>query len=288
MTVADTGDALRFETTPTQVLSGPAGGIAVRFVGQTAAPGVPLVALTHLGGNLDSFDPEVVDPLAGDRRVVLVGYSGVGASDGPLRDSIEDMAADVIAVVRTLGFERVDLLGLSMGGMVAQEISDQAPELVDHLVLAGSGPAGGPGLTRLTGVMVRGILTGIITRTDPTVRLFFTRTRNARRAAAAYRSRLARRTRARDTPVGIGVFRAQLRAVRRWGDRHWSPSPSAFTGPVLVLHGDSDRMVPATNAEALRDRYPQATIRIFPDSGHGVVSQNRTDIVTAVRQLLRT
>lgn len=288
MTVADTGDALRFETTPTQVLSGPAGGIAVRFVGQTAAPGVPLVALTHLGGNLDSFDPEVVDPLAGDRRVVLVGYSGVGASDGPLRDSIEDMAADVIAVVRTLGFERVDLLGLSMGGMVAQEISDQAPELVDHLVLAGSGPAGGPGLTRLTGVMVRGILTGIITRTDPTVRLFFTRTRSARRAAAAYRSRLARRTRARDTPVGIGVFRAQLRAVRRWGDRHWSPSPSAFTGPVLVLHGDSDRMVPATNAEALRDRYPQATIRIFPDSGHGVVSQNRTDIVTAVRQLLRT
>lgn len=288
MTVTDTGDALRFETTPTQVLSGPAGGIAVRFVGQTAAPGVPLVALTHLGGNLDSFDPEVVDPLAGDRRVVLVGYSGVGASDGPLRDSIEDMAADVIAVVRTLGFERVDLLGLSMGGMVAQEISDQAPELVDHLVLAGSGPAGGPGLTRLTGVMVRGILTGIITRTDPTVRLFFTRTRSARRAAAAYRSRLARRTRARDTPVGIGVFRAQLRAVRRWGDRHWSPSPSAFTGPVLVLHGDSDRMVPATNAEALRDRYPQATIRIFPDSGHGVVSQNRTDIVTAVRQLLRT
>lgn len=286
MTVTDTGDALRFETTPTQVLSGPAGGIAVRFLGQTAAPGVPLVALTHLGGNLDSFDPEVVDPLAEDRRVVLVGYSGVGASDGPLRDSIEDMAADVIAVIRTLGFERVDLLGLSMGGMVAQEITVQAPELVDHLVLAGSGPAGGPGLTRLTGVMVRGILTGIITRTDPTVRLFFTRTRSARRAAAAYRSRLARRVVDRDAPVALRVFRAQLRAVHRWGDRLWSPSPSAFTGPALVLHGDSDRMVPATNAEALRDRYPQATIRIFPDSGHGVVSQNRAAVVDATRRFL--
>lgn len=286
--MTDTGDVQRGETTPTQVVPVPTGGVVVRVLGRPADEATPLVALTHLGGNLDSFDPEVVDPLAADRRVVLVGYSGVGASDGPLRDSIEDMAVDVIAVIRALGFERVDLLGLSMGGMVAQEIADRVPGSVEHLVLAGSGPAGGPGLTRLPGIMIRGILRGILTRTDPTVLLFFTRTRNGRRAAAAYRSRLARRVIDRDAPVALRVFRAQLRAVHRWGDRPWSPAPSAFSGPVLVVHGDSDRMVPAANAETLRDRYPQATVRRFPDSGHGVVSQNRTDIVTAVRQLLHT
>ncbi|WP_420363684.1 alpha/beta hydrolase [Curtobacterium aetherium] len=284
--MTDTGDALRLETTPTQVVSGPAGGIAVRFLGRTTAPGVPLVALTHLGGNLDSFDPEVVNPLPDGRQMVLVGYSGVGASDGPARYSVEDMAADVIAVIRTLRFERIDLLGLSMGGMVAQGIADRAPGLVEHLILAGSGPAGGPGLTRLTGVMVRGILAGIITCTDPTVRLFFTRTRAGSRAAAAYRSRLARRALHRDNPVGIGVFRAQLRAVRRWGDRFGSPSPPAFAGPVLVFHGDSDRMVSASNAQALRNRYPQATVQIFPDSGHGVVFQNRAAVVDATRRFL--
>lgn len=111
--------------------------------------GIPLVGLTHLGANLDSWDPELVDPLAAHRRVILLGYRGVGASTGSVRDRFENMAADAIAAVRALGLSRVDLFGLSMGGMVAQEIVRQAPDLVDNVVLAGAGPQGGPGLTAI-------------------------------------------------------------------------------------------------------------------------------------------
>lgn len=279
------------------------GGLPVRFVDAmtrtvTAAgarfvyrelgahhDGIPLVGLTHLGANLDSWDPELVDPLAAHRRVILLGYRGVGASTGEVRDRFEDMAADAIAAIRALGLSRVDLFGLSMGGMVAQEILRQAPDLVDRAILAGAGPQGGPGLTAMTGVTVRTILRGAATFTNPTTLLFFTRTRAGKQAAMAYQARLKRRHTGRDTPVTPGVFRAQLRAVNRWG--HEQQAASAFTGRILVLHGDSDRMVPPANAEALRNRFPGAEVHVFPDSGHGVAFQNRSAAVDTTNQFLR-
>ena len=175
------------------------------------------MGLTHLGANLDSWDPDVVDPLAAERRVILIGYRGVGASPGAVRDQFEDMATDAIAAIRQLGLSRVDLFGLSMGGMVAQAILEQAPDLVDRVVLASTGPQGGPGMTRMTAVMVGGILSGVVTFTNPTTRLSFTRTRTGRHEAAAYQSRLKRRRTGRDKPVTPAVLRAQLRTVHQWG-----------------------------------------------------------------------
>ncbi|PRI10463.1 alpha/beta fold hydrolase [Leucobacter massiliensis] len=247
--------------------------------------GVPLVALTHLGANLDSWDPELVDPLAQHRRVIFLGYRGVGASNGTVRDRFEEMAADAIAAIRALGLSRVDLLGLSMGGMVAQEIARQAPDLVERVVLAGTGPQGGPGLTVMTGVTVRTILRGILTFTNPTTLLFFTRTPVGREAAKAYQARLKLRRTGRDKPITPSVFRAQLRAVKRWG--HQSPPASAFTQPVLILHGDQDRMVPVGNADALLARHPGADMQIFSDSGHGVAFQNRDSVTGIITRFLR-
>ncbi|MDF9877694.1 pimeloyl-ACP methyl ester carboxylesterase [Cellulosimicrobium cellulans] len=247
--------------------------------------GVPLIGLTHLGANLDSWDPELVDPLAMHRRVILLGYRGVGASTGRVRDRFEDMAADAIAAIRALGLPRVDLFGLSMGGMVAQEILRQVPDLVERVILVGTGPQGGPGLTAMTGVTVRTILRGVATFTNPTTVLFFTRTPTGRQAAKAYRARLKLRRTSRDKPVTPGDFRAQLRAVDRWG--HQAAPARSFTGPVLIAHGDSDRMVPLGNADALLDRYPDAEVHIFADSGHGVAFQNRGAVVDAVNRILR-
>ncbi|MGN7862816.1 alpha/beta fold hydrolase [Microbacterium sp. 22303] len=279
------------------------GGLPVRFVDATTravtaagAPfvyrelgadngGIPLVGLTHLGANLDSWDPEFVDALAEKRRVILLGYRGVGASTGSVRDRFEDMAADAIAVVRALGLSRVDLFGLSMGGMVAQEIIRQAPDLVERVILAGTGPQHGPGLTAMTGVTVRTILRGVVSFTDPTTLLFFTRTRAGKQAARAYQARMKRRRIGRDTPVTPGVFRAQLRAVNRWG--HQQQAGGAFAGRMLVLHGDRDRMVPPANAEALRDRFPGSEVLLFPDSGHGVVFQNCRAIADATHRFLQ-
>jgi len=275
---------VRFADTLTRTVTAAGARFVYRELG-AGNGGVPMVALTHLGANLDSWDPELVDPLAGDRRVILLGYRGVGESTGEIRDRFEDMAADAIAAIRALGLSRVDLFGLSMGGMVAQEILRQAPELVERVVFAGTGPQGGPGLTVMTGVTVRTILRGAVTFTNPTTLLFFTRTPAGKQAAKAYQARLKLRRTGRDKPVTPGVFRAQLRAVNRWG-REMAP-PSSFTGPVLIVHGDSDRMVPVGNASALLARYPDADVHIFADSGHGVAFQNRGAVIDAVNHLLQ-
>ncbi|MCK9794582.1 alpha/beta hydrolase [Isoptericola sp. 4D.3] len=275
---------VRFAHAPTRTVAVAGAELVYRELGD--GRGVPLVGLTHLGANLDSWDPEVVDPLAAGRRVILLGYRGVGASTGTARDRFEDMATDAVAAIRALGLSRVDLLGLSMGGMVAQEVLRLDADLVDRIVLAGAGPHGGPGLTRMTGVFLGGVARGLATLTPPTTLLFFTRTRHGRRAAKAYQERLKRRRTGRDQPVTPAVLRAQLRAVKRWGRLQPPGGPSEPAMPVLVLHGDSDRMVPPGNADALLQRFPGAQVRVFPDSGHGVVPQNRQAATELVGRFL--
>nr|WP_092557269.1 alpha/beta hydrolase [Herbiconiux ginsengi] len=138
------------------------------------------------------------------------------------------MAADAVAVIRTLGLERVDLFGLSMGGMVAQSILGHAPNLVDRMILAGSGPEGGPSLTTMTGVTIRATARAIATGTDPKRLLFFTRSPLGRSAATSYLRLLKERTAERDAAVTPAVFRALLGAVEHWG--HQTASPTSFAG----------------------------------------------------------
>jgi pimeloyl-ACP methyl ester carboxylesterase len=252
------------------------------FGPQTA---VPLIVLTHLGANLDSWDPRIVDGLGKDRHVIAVGYRGVGDSSGHIRDSIEDMAEDMVTVIRALGYERVDVFGLSMGGMVAQAIASQAPELIDRLILAGAGPAGGPRLTDMTRITITTVLRAVIMFQDPKTLLFFTRTTAGKKAAREYLAKLKERTTGRDRPVIPRVHRAQLAAVHRWGLQQ-PADLSQFTGPVLIVHGDSDRMVQPANATALTRLLPTASVTLFPDSGHGVAFQNH-HALDAARDFLR-
>lgn len=275
---------VRFVDASTRTLAAEGVQFVYRELGKQHG-GVPLVGLTHLGANLDSWDPEVVDALAESRRVILVGYRGVGASTGSVQGRFEDMATDIISVIHALGLPRVDVLGLSMGGMVAQEILRRAPELAERVILASTGPQGGPGLTAMTRVMVRKILRGLVTFTPATTLLFFTPTSNGRQAAKAYQARLKRRHTGRDTRVTPSVLRAQLRAVNLWGQEQ--PEDNTLAGPVLILHGDSDRMVPIGNVTPLLARFPHAEVRIFADSGHGVVPQNRHAVTDTIKRFLQ-
>lgn len=211
-----TQQAQQYQSVPTRTIAAARAVFAYRAVG--AGRGMPLVVLTHLGANLDNWDPRIVDGLARDRQTIAVDYRGVGRSTGRMRTSMEEMAADVIAVIRALRFDRVDLFGLSMGGMVAHALLAQAPELVDRLILAGSGPAGGPGLTRMTGVMIRTVVRAAMTFTDPKTLLFFTRTAAGKRAAQDYLARLKERMNGRDKPVTPAVYRAHLAAVKHLGE----------------------------------------------------------------------
>ncbi|GAA3127130.1 alpha/beta hydrolase [Streptomyces rameus] len=241
--------------------------------------GVPLILLHHLTAVLDNWDPRVVDGLAARRQVIAFDNRGVGASGGSTPDTIEAMARDAVLFIRALGFEQVDLLGLSMGGFIAQVIAAEEPQLVRRVVLAGTGPAGGPGIDKVTALTLRDILKGFLTRRDPKQFLFFTDTEHGRREARAFLKRLKERTSDRDRAISLTSFRAQLKAIHRWGLQ--APADlSRIHQPVLVANGESDRMVPSENTLDLAARLPRSElVPLYPDAGHGGIFQFHNEFV---------
>ena len=103
--------------------------------------------MQHFRGNLDNWDPALVDRLARDREVILLANSGVGASTGVVPDNVTDMTRDVLRFVDALGLKQIDLLGFSLGGYIAQELALVRPRLVRRIVLAGTAAQGAPKFT---------------------------------------------------------------------------------------------------------------------------------------------
>jgi pimeloyl-ACP methyl ester carboxylesterase len=254
------------------------GGVsfAYRELGRTT--GVPVVFLTHLAAVLDNWDPRVVDGIAAQHRVITFDNRGVGASTGKTPDTIQAMASDAVTFIRALGLERVDLLGFSMGGMIAQVIAHDQPQLVRKLILAGTGPAGGEGITNVTKIAHLDFVRGAFTLQDPKQFLFFTRTANGRRAGKQFLSRLKERTENRDKAISIRAYLTQLKAIHRWGLD--APADLSVIGqPVLVANGESDRMVPSNNSADLARRLPNSDLVIYPDAGHGGIFQYHEQFV---------
>ncbi|MFF0088167.1 alpha/beta fold hydrolase [Streptomyces canus] len=262
----------------------------VDFVHRQLGPedGVPLILLIHMAGNLDNWDPRVVDGLAARRRVITFGNRGVGGSGGSTPDTIEKMADDAVRFIRALGFDQVDLLGLSMGGFIAQVIAEEEPRLVRKVILAGTGPAGGPGIDKVPALAIQATIKGALTRQDPLLSLFFTDTAGGRQAGRALVERLKERTDNRDKNVSPPSLRAQLKAVRRWG-RQTPSDLSSIRQPVLVANGENDRMVPSQNTVDLAARLPNSElVPLYRDSGHGGIFQHHEDFVARVLGFLES
>ena len=155
------------------------GGVkfAYRELGQDTS--VPVIFLNHLGAVLDNWDPRIIDGIAAKHRIITFDNRGIGASEGTTPDSVAAMARDAVAFIRALGFDQVDLIGFSLGGFVAQLIAQEEPQLVRKIVLAGTGPAGGKGIDKVTSVTIRDLIKGALTFKDPKYHLFFTRTSRA-------------------------------------------------------------------------------------------------------------
>jgi pimeloyl-ACP methyl ester carboxylesterase len=250
------------------------------------ATGVPVILLNHWGAVLDNFDPSIVDGLAATRPVIAVNYRGVGASGGKAPLTVAEMAKDAIAVIRALGFEKVDLLGFSLGGFVAQDIVLQEPDLIRKLILAGTGPAGGEGIEKVGPVSWPLIIKGMLTFRDPKYYLFFTESRNGRNAAREFLSRLKERTENRDKPVSIAAFIAQLKAIHAWG-RQRPADLSRIPHRVLVVNGAHDKMVPSSNSVELARRLPNAELVLYDDAGHGGIFQYHEAFVSKVLEFLK-
>ncbi|WP_410661834.1 alpha/beta fold hydrolase [Amycolatopsis sp. lyj-112] len=247
--------------------------------------GTPVIFLNHLAAVLDNWDPRVVDGIAAKHPVITFDNRGIGASQGKTPRSVAAMARDAIAFIRASGHDQVDLLGFSLGGFIAQVIAEQEPRLVRKMILAGTGPAGGAGIDKVTPITLLDTLKATLTFKDPKEYLFFTRTANGKATARQFVNRLKERTDDRDKPISVTAFRNQLKAIHRWGRRQ----PSDLTvvhQPVLVANGDHDRMVPSRNSTDLARRLPNARLILYPDAGHGGIFQYHEKFVDEALRFL--
>ncbi len=276
--------AVNWSNAATQTVS--AGGVdfAYRELGKHNG-GTPVVFLNHLAAVLDNWDPRVVDGIAATHHVVVFDNRGVGASSDSSPDSIEGMADDAITFIKAMGFRQVDLFGFSMGGMISQEIVRKDAQLVRKMILAGTGPAGGEGISEVAGVANYDLLRAVLTGQDPKQFLFFTRTPNGIAAGKAFLARLKERAENRDKDITPSAYMAQLRALNAWG-RQRPADLSQIRQPVFVVNGDDDRMVPTSNSRDLARRLPNSSLTIYPDAGHGGVFQFHAQFVPAALAFL--
>jgi len=252
---------------------------------ETDAP--PLLLLQHFRGNLDNWDPVLIDRVAGDREVILLGNRGVGASTGVVPDNVEDMARDVLRFVDALGLRQVDVLGFSLGGYIAQELALVRPRLVRRIVLAGTAPQGAPRIHRWSDD-VYALATPDVPNPDGFLRLFFSGSEDSRAKGMEYFQRISARSVDHDEPVDLAARDAQLEAITRWG----IPDPSklhrlaAIAQPTLVANGDNDTMMITENSHLLAHHLPNAQLRIYPDAGHGFLDQYPEQFGDHVRAFL--
>lgn len=246
---------------------------------------IPVVFLHHLTAVLDDWDPRVINGIAGHHRVIAFDNRGVGATGGSVPPTVEQMGTDAIAFIRALGLKKVDLLGFSLGGGVAQMVALQAPDLVRRMILAGTGPRGGGGIDKMATIVGGAYTKALLTLSDPRNFLFFPRTPEGKRAASEYLGRLKERTGPPDKKISNQARIAQIKAIRHAGQS--TPDDlSMITHPVFVANGDHDLMVDSAHSADMARRLPHAQLKIYPDSGHGGIFQHHQTFVPDALQFL--
>ncbi|MGC1565836.1 MAG: alpha/beta hydrolase [Trebonia sp.] len=256
------------DTAPTQYAEG--GGIrfAYRRFGGPGRP--PLVFYQHFMGTMDDHDPALSDAFAGDREVILFNNTGVASSSGIVPDTIEAMARDAITFTDALGLTTIDVVGHSMGGLVAQEVALARPDLVRRLVLVGTGPRGGEGIGARPDWVGKLFARKYQRQEDMWLPILFAPTRTSQAAGRAYIERIVARA-DRDTPVSDQSIAGQRAAIAAYGAAK-DPSYANLKGlelPVLVVNGTDDIIIPTINSYILQQFLPDAELILYPDAGHG-------------------
>jgi pimeloyl-ACP methyl ester carboxylesterase len=256
---------------------------AYREIGEKV--GVPIVFFTHLSANLDNWDPRIIDGIAKQHWVITFDNKGVGLSSGQVPGTIKEMAEDALVFIKALGFKQIDILSLSMGGMIAQELLELEPSLVRKVILTGTGPRGGKGIENVTKISNQDLVRAIFTLTDVKTYLFFTRTSNGKRKAKEFLARIKERKHDRDKMISLKGYLTQLKAIHGWG-KSTPADLSKITNPVLVVNGETDRMVPTENSYDLVQRLPNSKLVIYEDAGHGSIFQYHEEFTKEVLAFL--
>jgi pimeloyl-ACP methyl ester carboxylesterase len=265
--------AATHQTAPTRYIE--ANGIRFAYRRFGVSGTVPLVFNMHFMGTMDHWDPAVTDGFAKDRDVILFDNAGVSSSSGEVPETFAQMGANAIAFIEALGLRRVDVLGFSIGGLVAQEITLQAPDLVRRLVLVGTGPRSGESMD--TGTPEgKEIFGGTYANPDDLwLRVHFTPSQRSQAAGREFVKRSRLRSKDRDPEVSQKSALAQRAAIGRWGakrDHAWDYLKD-IKQPVLVVNGSDDVIIYTINSYILQQHLPDAQLIIYPDSAHGSLFQ---------------
>lgn len=248
---------------------------------------IPIIFLNHLAGTLDDWDPEVVEGVSTEHYVITFDNKGVGGSGGQTPLSVMEMADDAIQFIKSLGYNKVDLLGFSLGGAIAQQITLKNPSLVRKLVLAGTGPAGGIGIGNIRKLAYKSQLKSLFTFKDIRTFLFFTRTPNGKNEARKFIQRVSQRKHDPDKKISLQSFFAQLTAIDAYANQP-EFELSEIDIPVLIANGEDDIMVPSINSAHMLLQIPNSKLCLYKDAGHGGVFQHFLEFVPEVLEFLKS
>jgi pimeloyl-ACP methyl ester carboxylesterase len=272
----------RHTTAPNLVAMADGVQYAYRRFGSRGEP--PLLLLNYFAANLDAWDPKITDGFASYRKVILLDGAGIGRSSGETPSNVGAMAEGCYRFCQALGLQSFDIVGFSLRGMIAQQLAFDHPDLVRRMILLGTGPRGGEGMT-FAELSTEDLA-------DPAKLLksaFFTPSEASQAAAKAYLSRLSLRATELDKPVSMEAASAQLNAIRGWG---LIPSTDRYAmlarihQPTLVVHGSKDIVVPPINSFLLAQNMPNAKLVVYPDASHGAQSQYAKDFLRQAQQFL--
>jgi pimeloyl-ACP methyl ester carboxylesterase len=260
---------------------------AYRDTGPGASGGVPLVLFQHFRGNLDSWDPALIDALASARRVITFDNTGVGGSTGTTPNTVEQMAHDAITFIAAMDLGEVDLLGFSIGSFVAQQIALTRPAIVRRLALASAAPQGAAGMHGWAPEVI-GAVGGPETSPQQYLEVFFSPSPSSRQAGQEVLGRIYARTQDRDAVTTWATREAQYDAVCTWGipDHGLLQRVSCLEMPVFAANGDSDPMILPHYSYLLAGLIQQARVKVYPDSAHGFLFQHHAEFAADVETFL--
>lgn len=256
--------------------------VAYRRFGKRGA--YPLLLLNYFAANMDDWNPRITNGLAAQRDVIIFDYPGIGRSTGATPPAVEAMTQDLVGFCRALALTSFDIVGFSLSGMIAQQLASEFPDMARRIILLGTGPRGGEGMT-FTELSVDDLADseGLL------MNAFFTPSDASKAAGRAYLERLKLRATDRDAPVSMQAAITQLESIREWGaipSEHRFAMLGRIHQPTLIVHGNKDVVVNPINAFLLAEHLPNAQLIIYPDASHGAQSQHAETFLKHARLFL--
>lgn len=273
-------------TTPTSFVEA-ANGVRYAYRRYGVERGIPLVLLPRFRGDLDAWDPALQDAIAADRCIILVNNRGVSSTSGITPSTVTEMARDIIAFCAALDLRTIDLLGFSLGGFVAQEVALIRPDLVRRLILAATGPQGGPNMHGW-----RKDIADAARADEPggaeLLKVFFKPTPTSQKAGQDYIGRFLLRQEDRDVASTLQTRDAHYDAVCDWGipDHSKLQRLQAIKQPTFIANGDADAMIPPSLSHLMAGLIPDSKVKIYPDAGHGFLFQHHAEFAADVNRFL--